>query len=697
MLEGTRVRRAAGQVKRGLARGLATGNERTADLRRRVAPRRQVYALLGRDLPEDYGRPFNPEASYDTWVARAGAGRPVLYPAHWRSHGQLVVHDPARIGVLVHVHFPELLPELLAQLEHIPVPFDLFLTNSSGEDLDVGHVAGARHVRVLRVDNHGRDIWPTVAAVNSGVLDPYHLVLKIHTKKSAWRESHAELAGDGAAWRAGFIQQLLGDRANVETIMSAFRDDPGLGVVTSDGSVLGPEFWGDNQRNARELARRLGHGLVPDDLVFAAGSMYWCRGIVLQGLRGMGLTAEDFEVEAGQVNGTTAHALERLIGVFTAEAGLRTTERSSVPVGTGSWQDYDGRQLRPRARFVPFYLPQFHTTPENDEWWGAGFTEWTNVTATRPVYHGHYQPRLPADLGFYDLTSDAVRQAQATMAAEAGIAGFMYYHYWFAGKPLLERPVQALVAGDVDFPFCLMWANENWTRRWDGNSQDVLLAQDYDRVPAEEFILDVLPLLADPRYLTVEGKKVLAVYRPGQMADFPAVARRWRELARQHGVGELFLLHVDVGQSMQGLADDEHGLDGSLGFPPHNHHWAGIDRNDLGMRGDFHGNAMSYPAMADEAVRTAQRELDPDHFPAAMVDFDNTARRQLNSDLWVGSNPYVFHRWLRGLVTAVSDREPDRRLVFINAWNEWAEAAVLEPNDRFGSSYLAALRDVALS
>jgi len=274
----------------------------------------------------------------------------------------------------------------------------------------------------------------------------------------------------------------------------------------------------------------------------------------------------------------------------------------------------------------------------------------------------------------------------------------MYYHYWFAGRQLLEAPVNALVDSDIDFPFCLMWANENWTRRWDGNSQDVLLAQDYDRVPAETFIDDVLHLLADPRYLTIDGRKVLAVYRPGQMPDFPAVARAWRETARTRGVGELFLLHVDVGSSMQGLeSDGDHGLDGSLAFPPHNLHWAGIDRYVLGMRDDFHGNAMSYPAMVDDAVRRLRRGLDPEHFPGAMVDFDNTARRQLNSDLWVGSNPYVFHRWLRGLAGAVGDRTPDRRVVFINAWNEWAEAAVLEPNDRFGSSYLVALRDVALS
>jgi lipopolysaccharide biosynthesis protein len=428
--------------------------------------------------------------------------------------------------------------------------------------------------------------------------------------------------------------------------------------------------------------------------------MYWCRGIVLQGLRALLMTATDFEPEAGQVNGTTAHAVERLIGVLTSEAGLMTVDRSALPdpADPADHEVLDGRPLRPRARFVPLYLPQFHRTEENDEWWGRGFTEWTNVTSTRPVYHGHAQPLLPSDLGFYDLTSDEVRKEQAELARSAGVEGFMYYYYWFAGRRLLNRPIESLRKSDLDFPFCLMWANENWTRRWDGNSQDILLAQDYDHVPAENFIDDIAEFLDDSRYMTIDGKKVLAVYRPAQMADFPAVARRWREVARQRGLGELFLMYANVGRSMQGLdSAEEHGLDGSLDFPPHNMFWKGINRHLLKIRDDFHGNAMSYSAMADDAAARAARNTDPNHFPGAMVNFDNTARRQLSSDFWYGSNPYVFHRWLMALARAVSDRERDRRVVFINAWNEWAEAAVLEPTDRYGRSYLLALRDVAFS
>lgn len=700
MLEGTPARRLAGRVKRGLARRLEPTVSRTAGVRRTVAPRRYAYRALGRPLPRDYGKPFYAPAGFETFVGRSADGRLPLFPNAWRSGGDLRLESPSRVAVLMHVHFPELVDELVDQLAAIPVPFDLIVTNSSGVPLTIRPPANSRHLRVLEVENHGRDIWPTVAVVNAGLLDPYLVVLKVHTKKSAWRDGHADLGGTGSGWRDTLVGQLLDSAKNVEEILTAFRSDPALGVVTADGSVLGPEFWGDNERNTRELARRLEADVDDDALRFAAGSMYWCRGIVLQGLRSLNLTRIDFEPEAGQVNATTAHAIERLIGVLTAEAGLSTVERSELPGAAvdGAWEQLGTHELRPRARFVPFYLPQFHPTPENDAWWGRGFTEWTNVTAARPVYQGHHQPRLPGDLGFYDLRLDDVREQQAALASWAGIEGFMYYYYWFAGRRLLSRPVESLLAGDLDFPFCLMWANENWTRSWDGNSSDVLLGQDYDEVPAERFIDDVAEFLADPRYLAVDGKKVLAVYRPGQMQDFAAVSRHWRAEARRRGLGELFLLHVDVGQAMQGLdRETARGLDGSLGFAPHNMLWAGVQAHRLGLHGKFRGNVLSYPAMADDAARRAWEGLAPDHYPGAMVRFDNTARRQLASDVWYGSNPYVFRRWLAALTTAVADRDPEQRLVFVNAWNEWAEAAVLEPDDRNGAGYLLALRDVAFS
>jgi lipopolysaccharide biosynthesis protein len=281
------------------------------------------------------------------------------------------------------------------------------------------------------------------------------------------------------------------------------------------------------------------------------------------------------------------------------------------------------------------------------------------------------------------------------LATEHGVTGFMYYYYWFAGRRLLNLPIEKLAASSVQKPFCLMWANENWTRRWDGRTSDILMGQDYDKVPATEFIDDVLEFLADPRYLRLHGRPVLAVYRPTQLPDFPSVLKVWRERAREHGIGELCILSVDVAPEFDGLQTDARsaGLDGTLGFPPHNLKWEWVPHGGLRVDRRFKGNILSYQAMVQDAQRRLLH-LAEDAYPGVMVTFDNTARRQWQPDLWYGSNPYTFRRWLAAARSSVVGREPQDRVVFINAWNEWAESAVLEPSRRFGRTYLQAVRDV---
>jgi lipopolysaccharide biosynthesis protein len=641
-------------------------------------------------------------AEHSAWVdRRSGKLRPTL-PDAWSS---LYEHPaaPARVGVLMHVFFTDLLPELCAQLKNIPVPFDLIVTNASGEELDLptGDVPLIGHVAVLPVANHGRDILPMVEVVNAGLLDPYDLVLKVHTKKSTWRAEHSELTGTGDAWRDSLYSTVLGSQANVEEVLGAFAEDPSIGIVTADEDIVGTEFWGGDLERTRELMRRLQLEVSEHDLRFASGSVYWIRGFLLQGLRAFGMDAEDFEPEAGQVDGTTAHAVERALGLVTTEAGYRIAGRGTLEQAEpASWRHYEKDADRgPRARVIPFYLPQFHTFPENDQWWGPGFTEWSNVTAARPVFEGHNQPLLPSELGFYDLSVEGVRDRQYDLARSAGLEGFMYYYYWFSGKTLMDMPVERLHENSGDQPFCLMWANENWSRRWDGSESSILIAQDYDEVPAEQFIDDVMHLLLDPRYIRVDGKPLLAVYKIAQLPDFPATLRHWRERAAEAGLPGLHIATVDVGRQMDGIDGEltDYGIDAFLEFAPHNRPWTTIDRHDLDQLDQrFHGNILSYGDMARRSELVLREPVDPRRYPGVMVNFDNTARRQWRPDLWYGSNPYTFRRWLNSAVSAVADREPEHRIVFVNAWNEWAESAVLEPSQRFGRTFLLAVRDALL-
>ncbi|PZS28209.1 MAG: glycosyl transferase family 2 [Pseudonocardiales bacterium] len=666
---------------------------------RRRASRARAILLSQRDAFAEWQRRRGPRVPVDfqDWVERR-LERSSGFPDAWRPQLETFA-EPSRVGVLVHAFYPELVSELITQLAALPVEFDVIVTNATGAALrvDTSALPLARNVIVLDVENHGRDILPMLYVVNAGLLDAYEIVLKLHTKRSEWRAEHESLSGSGTEWRTTLFENLLGTRDNVETILSAFAEDPDLGVVTAPGSLLGVDYWGGDFELTQELLRRIELPVDRDHLLFPAGSFYWIRGFVLQGLRSLMMSELDFDPEAGQIDGTTAHAVERSIGLLSSEAGLGMVVRPDVRVADPtSWRRYrrSARRIR-RARVIPFYLPQFHATPENDAWWGKGFTEWSNVTAAQPVYLGHNQPNLPSDLGFYDLRLDVVRQEQMDLAAAHGVEGFMYYYYWFTGQRLLNMPIDKLAESGVNKPFCIMWANENWTRRWDGRSSDVLMGQDYARVPATDFIDDVMQFLADPRYLRVDGKPILAVYRIAQIPDYQAVLEHWRKRAVEAGVGDLVILSVDVAKEFDGLAGTASvdGLDGTLGFPPHNHKWEWVPQGGLRVHKRFKGNILRYQSMVDAAQRSMLR-LPGASYPGVMVTFDNTARRQWQPDLWFGANPYTFRRWLSAACSAVADREPDNRVVFVNAWNEWAEGAVLEPTRRFGRSYLHAVRDV---
>ncbi|MBA3508051.1 MAG: glycoside hydrolase family 99-like domain-containing protein, partial [Betaproteobacteria bacterium] len=219
------------------------------------------------------------------------------------------------------------------------------------------------------------------------------------------------------------------------------------------------------------------------------------------------------------------------------------------------------------VRAIAFHLSQFHPIPENDRWWGTGFTEWTNVTRAKPNFVTHYQPHLPADLGFYDLRVPETREQQAEIARQYGIHGFCYYYYWFAGKRLLERPLEEMRrSGAPAFPYCLCWANENWTRRWDGADQEILVAQDPTRADDARFIADLLPHFRDPRYIRVDGKPLLIVYRIGVLLDPRGTAERWRETCRREGIGELYLCAANTYDTSDPTV---YGFDALVEFPPH--------------------------------------------------------------------------------------------------------------------------------
>jgi lipopolysaccharide biosynthesis protein len=346
----------------------------------------------------------------------------------------------------------------------------------------------------------------------------------------------------------------------------------------------------------------------------------------------------------------------------------------------------------PGVKLVAFYLPQFHPIPENDRWWGKGFTEWTNVTRAKGFYEQHEQPRQPGELGFYDLRLIDNMKRQAELARAHGVFGFCFYIYWFAGHRLLETPIELLLKHpEIDINFCYCWANENWTRRWDGMESDVLIGQDHSPADDIAFIESISKAFHDRRYIRVDGHPLLVVYRPGLFPDMKATVGRWRDWCMANGVGAI---KVYFAESFDKVNPIELGLDGSIQFPP----LLGAGVLDITNQitptdPGFAGHVYSYPAIAKGGK--THRRPDWPQFRGVMPSWDNTARKMERGYSFYGATPELYAEWLQSAVEETIEHLPEtHRFVFVNAWNEWAEGAYLEPDRRRGYAYLNRTREV---
>jgi len=359
------------------------------------------------------------------------------------------------------------------------------------------------------------------------------------------------------------------------------------------------------------------------------------------------------------------------------------------------------------ARLIGFYMPQFHPIPENDAWWGPGFTEWTNVSKARPLFPGHEQPNIPTDLGYYDLRIPEVREQQAALAKKYGLEGFCYWHYWFNGKLLLEKPFQEVLAsGKPDFPFCLAWANEPWSRRWTGEPTEILQDQTYGGAADGRRHFDyLLPAFQDKRAIKINGKPVFLIYKANLIPNIRNMLAEWRELAQKHGLPGVYLMSIET-TGTYGRDPRSWGFDAAVEFQPH---WfkcvrissklAGIWRrterkimNRL-RPGTFGGlkyglRVWDYRKLWPHLLTTQGKDYP--FYPGIFPRWDNTPRSGKDGLVISNSSPQEYGRWLQAVIERLGTRPREHRIVFINAWNEWAEGNYLEPDQKFGRAYLEA-------
>lgn len=330
---------------------------------------------------------------------------------------------------------------------------------------------------------------------------------------------------------------------------------------------------------------------------------------------------------------------------------------------------------------IAYHLPQFHAIPENDEWWGNGFTEWTNTRKAKAMFPGHYQPREPHDdIGYYDLSDVESIRKQVILAKEHGIYGFCFYHYWFHGKRLLGKPVDLLLEhADIDMPFCFCWANETWSKRWDGRDHHILMQQTFSPEDDIRFIEFLEPYLRDSRYIRVDGKPLLMVYRISKLPDPLATTNRWRNWAREKGIGELHLVSACHSDVFPHTRLKNVGFDAYAAFPPHNFPCKPITSDkgifDGGRQVDYGSGVDSY----------SLPDIDTPIYGGCTMGWDNTPRFGRNATLYINFSLNKYYTWMRKVIDYTrATFLPKERFIFINAWNEWAEGTYLEPDKKYG-------------
>ena len=379
-----------------------------------------------------------------------------------------------------------------------------------------------------------------------------------------------------------------------------------------------------------------------------------------------------------------------------------------------------------KARIIAFYLPQYHPIPENDMWWGKGFTEWTNVGKAKPLFKGHYQPRVPADLGYYDLRMPEIREAQANMAREAGIEGFCYWHYWFSSeKQLLEKPFnEVLTTGEPDYPFCLGWANHNWTNKsWEAGTRKVkeqtLMKMIYNDEEYVRHFYSVLPAFKDCRYITVDGKPLFLVWRPLDIPDPNRFVKMWTELAHENGllgihfVGIAYnlnpqdktlynLIHHQINNAAEKMYNDvlNTGFDAvnSRGYNLAEYCVLGI-RNLVWRR--IGASFNYYPiSKCDQSKINKYLYVEQDKwenvYPTLLPNWDRSPRSGAKARIYVNSTPAVFKQQVKNAIELVKNKSKEHKILFLQSWNEWAEGNYMEPDLVYGHGYLDALKDVVM-
>ncbi len=607
------------------------------------------------------------------------------------------------VSVAVHLHLcsSEMVGEFVCYLNHTPVPYDLYVSVPENGDTEAIHIelnsllAKAKNVVVESVPNRGRNIAALIIQFGER-LSKYQIIAHLHSQKT--QDNSNPVNG----FKAG-LNLLMG------TNESGGRIAHIIGLLQTTAKIVFPEApgqclkdcsgWAGNYALANHFLEKHTRLSINDfpSVEFPETFMFWARTECLKDFLELPLNYSEFPTEPIPADGTLVHTLARLILVLASEKKgqcIRLHQGDSIPDYRyyEKQQDYSSTITHSDIKVMSYYLPQFHPIPENDLWHGKDFTEWTKVRAANPLFEGHYQQHIPhADIGYYLLDSPDILRRQAEMMHKSGVYGQVFYHYWFSGKLILEEPAKLLLdTPDIQMPFCFCWANENWTRSWDGNENEILLGQNYSAQDAHDFIHYLIPFFNDPRYIKVEDRPLLFVYRPSSIPNSQEYLAIWQRECAGVGIKPPYVTAV---LTRGATHPKDFGMDAGVERVLHDWTLNAVPEinNSLHCYQPINGSVLPYDDVANFYMKQTGAK-DFTYFRSLLPIWDNTARYGSKAYLLHESTPQRFQEWLESSIAYTQSTLPqDRRFVLVNAWNEWAEGAHLEPDSRFGYSYLNAV------
>lgn len=638
----------------------------------------------------------------DARVSMSRPIKPLVIPYYIapRLDGDVAVCiKDASVAVHLFVDDLDILGKVVEYLNNVPFCYDLYVSvpeSASADAIRLELNATLSNVKLVveSVPDRGNGVAPLIIQFGER-LTQYEVIAHIPAAKSLLSTTNH------ANWFQSVMDQLFGQPES-----SGCRIAHIMRLLETKAKVVFPEGRNTHIKDAygvsgacEEIKNTLGkYAPLPvhafSNVALAEGGAFWARIDCLKDLLCAPLSWHDLSDGLIDTKGMSAYTLENWI----LNSVLRH-DGQCIQIHSGDTikdylhyedqRDYSSTIAHPDIKVLSYYLPQFHPIPENDLWHGKGFTEWTKVRAANPLFEGHYQQHIPhSDIGYYLLDSSDVLRKQAALMHKSGVHGQVFYHYWFGGKLILEEPSRLLLnTPDIHMPFCFCWANENWTRRWDGNENEILLGQNYSGEDAQDFIEYLIPFFKDPRYIKVDGRPMLYIYRPASIPNVQEYLDTWEKLCVDAGIPGPYVVAVLT----RGAIDpNDFGMDAAVERVLHDWTAGGVVeiKSSLNAYWPINGSVLSYGDVADFYVNQTDTKSFT-YFRSTVPMWDNTARYGSDAMMLHGSTPKRFQDWIESTIAYTQANLPsDRRFVLVNAWNEWAEGAHLEPDTRYGYSYL---------